>query len=84
MSYMLIYYLISPWKNGRHFADDTLKRIFMNKNFHILIRMSLKFVPKGPIENKPALIQVMASRRSGDKPLPEPMHTQFIDAYMRY
>ena len=35
------------------------------------------FVPKGPIDNKSALVQVMACHRIGDKPLPEPMLTQF-------
>ena len=44
--------------------------------------MSLKCVPRCPTDNKPALVQVMAWRRRGDKPLPEPMLTQFIDAYM--
>ena len=40
------------------------------------------FVGRG-YNNKPALVQVMAWRRSGDKPLPEPMLTQFTDVYMR-
>ena len=35
--------------------------------------MPLKFVPKGPINNNPALVQIMAWRRLGDKPLSEPM-----------
>ena len=63
-----------------HFADDIFKRIFLNENIWIPIKISLKFVPKGPINNIPALVQIMAWRRSGDKPLPEPMIT---DAYMR-
>ena len=46
--------------------------------------MSLKFVPRSPIDNKPALIQVMVWRRTGDKPLPEPMMAQFTCAYMRH
>ena len=37
-----------------------------------------------PIDNKPALAQVMVCRRTGDKPLPEPMMTQFTDAYMQH
>ena len=37
-----------------------------------------------PIDNKSALVQVMAWRWSGDKPLPEPRMTQFTDAYMRH
>ena len=46
--------------------------------------ISLNFFLKGSIINKPALVQVMAWRRTGDKPLPEPMLTQFTDAYMRH
>ena len=57
---------------------------FLNENFFIWIHISLKFVPKGPIDNKSALVQVMAWRRTGDKPLSEPMLNQFTDAYMRY
>ena len=60
-------------QNGRRFADDTFKRIFLNENVRISIMISLKFVPKGPINNNPALVQIMAWRRSGDKPLSEPM-----------
>ena len=39
----------------------------------ISIRISLKFVPKGPINIIPALVWIMAWRRPGDKPLSEPM-----------
>ena len=67
-----------------YFTDDIFKRLFMNKKLCIFIRISLKFVSKGPIDNKSALVQVMAWRRTGDKPLPEPMMSQFTDAYMRY
>ena len=70
-------------KNGRHFADNTFSRILMNENVSISIWISLKFVPKGPIDNKAALVQVMAWRWTGNKPLPEPVLTQFTDAYMR-
>ena len=44
-------------------ADDIFKRIFLNENVSILVQISLKFVPKGPIDNKSALVQVMAWRR---------------------
>ena len=64
---------LRPRQNGRHFADDTFKRIFLNENVRISIRISLKFVPKGPMNNIPALVQIMAWRRPGDKPLSEPM-----------
>ena len=64
---------LRPRQNGRHFADDIFKRIFLNENILIPIEISLKFVPKGPINNIPALVQIMAWRRPGDKPLSEPM-----------
>ena len=64
---------LRPRQNGRHFADDILNCISMNENVWIQNNISLKFVPKGPINNIPALVQVMAWRRPGDKPLSEPM-----------
>ena len=66
---------LRPRQNGRHFPDDSFKWIFLNENVWISIEVSLKFVPKGPINNIPALVQVMAWRRPGDKPLSEPMMT---------
>ena len=65
-------------------TDDNFKSIFLNGNDGILIQISLKIVPISPIDNKPALVQIMALCRTGDKPLPEPMMTQFTDAYMRH
>ena len=61
-------------------ADDISKCIFFNENDRIPIQVSLKFVHKGPTDNKPALVKVMAWRRTGDKPLPEPMLTQIYVA----
>ena len=69
---------LRPRQNGRHFADDTFKRIFLNENVEILIKISLKFVHKGPINNTPALVQIMAWRRPGDKPLSEPMMVSLL------
>ena len=55
-------------------SQTTFSRgIFFNENCCILITFSLKFVRKGPIDNNGALVQIMAWRRSGDKPLSEPM-----------
>ena len=62
-----------PTQNGHHFPDDSFKRIFLNENVGISINISLKFVPKGPINNILALVQIMAWRRLGDKPLSEPI-----------
>ena len=64
---------LRPRQNGRHFADDIFKLIFLNENVWISIEISLKFDPQGPINNTPALVQIMAWRRSGDKPLSGPM-----------
>ena len=54
-------------------ADDIFKCIFLYENVWISIKISLKFVPMGPIINIPALVQIMACRRPGDIPLSEPM-----------
>ena len=64
---------LRPRQNGYHFADAILKCIFLNENLWILLKISLKFVPKGPINNIPALVWIMASRCSGNKPLSELM-----------
>ena len=63
-------------------ADNNFKCIFLNENDRILIWFSLKFVPRSPIDNLPALVQVMGWRRPGDKPLAEPKLIQFTDAYI--
>ena len=73
--------VISFWQHGtlntlrprQNDADDIFKCIFLNENIWISIKISLKFVPKGPINNIPLLVQIMAWHRSGDKPLFEPV-----------
>ena len=69
-------------QNGRYFPDNIFKWIFLNENVWISIKISRKFVPEGPINNIPALVQIRAWWRSGDKPLSESMMAYFIDAYM--
>ena len=69
---------LRPRQNGRRFSDDTFKRIFLNENVKISIKISLKFVSKGPMKNIPTLVQIMAWRRSGDKPLSEPMMVSLL------
>ena len=64
---------LRPRPNRRHFADDIFKCIFLNENVWIPIKISLKLVTQGPIINIPALVQIMAWRRPGDKPLSEPV-----------
>ena len=48
--------ILRPRQIGRHFVDDIWKCIFLNENVWIPIEISLKFVPKGPIDNIPALV----------------------------
>ena len=64
---------LRPRQDGRYFADDVLKCIFLNENVWISLKIPLKVVPRGPINNIPALVQIMAWRRPGNKPLSEPM-----------
>ena len=56
---------LRPKQNGRHFPDDTFKRIFLNDNVRISIKISPKFVSKGPIINISALVQIIAWCRPG-------------------
>ena len=59
---------LRPRQDSRHFPDDVFKWIFLNANVWIFINISPEFLPKGQIINIPALVQMMAWRRSGDKP----------------
>ena len=69
---------LRPRQDGPHFPDDSFKWIFLNENAWISIEVSLKFVPKGPINIIPELVQIMAWRRPGDKPLSEPMMVSLL------
>ena len=55
-------------------ADDVL---YFDLNF-------TEVCSSGPIDNKATLVQDVAWRRTGDKPLPELMLPQFAQAYMRH
>ena len=54
-----------------------LKVLYFNSNF-------TDFVPNGSIDNNSALVQVMGRHQTGDKPLPEPMHTHLTNVYMQH
>ena len=69
---------LRPRQNGRHFPGDIFKCIFLNENVDISIKISLKFVHKCPINNIASLVQIMAWRRPGDKPLSEAMMVGFL------
>ena len=68
---------LRPRLNWRSFAD-IFKCIFLNENVWISIKISLKFVPKGTINNNPALVQIMAWRRPGHKPISETMMVSLL------
>ena len=46
-----------------HCGHNIFKCIFLNENVKIALKISLKFVPKGPINYIPSLVQIMACRR---------------------
>ena len=86
---------LRPRQDGRHFTDDIFVCIFFNENCCVLIKFSLKYLRKGPINNNPALVEIMAWCRSGNKPLSEPMvislpthicvtRPQWVNAYQHY
>ena len=64
---------LRPRQNGRHFADDIYKCIFLNENVWDSIKIPMKLVHKDPNNSIPSLVQIMAWRRPGDRPLSEPI-----------
>ena len=75
---MISFNTLRPRQNGHRLADDVFKCIFINGSVWISFKISLKFVPMVPINNIPALVQILAWRRSGDKPLSEPMMVSLL------
>ena len=72
---------LTHWDLGKmadKFADDIFQCIFLNENCWILIKISLKYVRKGPIDNDRALVQIMAWCLHGDKPFSEPMMVRLL------
>ena len=74
----MMFYTLRLRQNGRRLADDVFKCIFLNENVWISLKISLKYVPKVPVKNIPALVQILAWRRLGDKPLSEPMMVSLL------
>ena len=70
---------LRPRQNGRCFADDILKSNFFYENCCIMIQNSLK-CSRGSNE-QPTLVQIMALRQTGEKPLYELMMAQFTDTH---
>ena len=79
---MLLYHreyfdLTAPLDEMAAILADDIYKLFFNENGRSPIQISLEFVPSSPIDaDTPALVQVIAWCRTGDKPLPEAMLTQ--------
>ena len=56
----------------------TFSNAFSWMKIYILIKISLTFVPQGPINNIPALVQIMTLRHPGKKLLSEPMMVSLL------
>ena len=69
---------LRPRQSGHYFTDGIYKCIVLNKNAWISLKVSLKFVHKVRIDNIPALVQIMAWRWPGDKPLSEPIMVSLL------
>ena len=76
----LSFYGLTHWGRDKWppFSRRLFKCIFLKENVRILIKISLKFVPKSPIDNMPALFRIMAWRLPGDKPLSEAMMVSLL------
>ena len=84
MSVCELYKLMSPWSKWPPFRRRCFRMHFREWKFCTLIKNSLKFIPKGPIDITPAFVWIMHWCRIGDKPLSEPMLIRFTGAYMRH
>ena len=69
---------LRPRQNRNHFPDNSFRWIFLNENVWNFIKISLKFGPKGSINNISALVQIMVWRLVGTKPLSEPMMVSLL------
>ena len=60
-------------QNGRISQTTFSSAFYWMKIYELQLIIHWSFVPKGPINNIAALVQIMGRRRPGDKPLSEPM-----------
>ena len=96
---MLWYFIISARKHSQSsdhhqhieaeaiwppFLQMTCSYAFSWMKTLLKTKISLKYVPEGPMDNKRSLVQIMGCRRTGDKPLFEPMMVYFTNAYWRH
>ena len=64
---------LRPRRDDGHFSEDIFKYVFVNDYVLISNKISLKFVPRVPNNNIPALVQIMAWHQPDQKPSSEPM-----------
>ena len=77
-SLLLALNILGPRQNARNVANDIFKCNFSHENVWISHKVSMKFVLKVPINNIPALVQMIAWCRPNDKPLSEPMMVSLL------
>ena len=84
--YHIVPYIHSSpsWQNGSHFRRWHFSMHFLKWHSYNSNSNFTEICSQESNDNKPAVVQVMAWRQIGDKPLPEPMMAQFTDAYMRH
>ena len=75
---------LPPGHDGRHFADDIFRCILWMKLFFLLIKILLKFVPKGPIDNNPTLEEDNGLGPNRRQALIWTSADRFTDAYMQH
>ena len=66
------------------YSPSCKRKFLINLNYCIIIRISLKFVTKGPKRNRCALVHIMTCCWTGDKQLWKPKVAPFSDAHMRH
>ena len=76
----LEYPILTHWGRDKMAAisQTMFSNAFSWMKMWISLQSSLKFVPKGLINNIPSLVQIMAWRQPGDKPLSEPMMVSLL------
>ena len=60
------------------FQTTLLNALSWKKNIELSVKNSPKFVPKGPIDNIQALVQIMAWCQPGGMPLSESMMVSLL------
>ena len=76
--HICVFNTLRPRQKGHYFADGAFKCIFLNKNVWILMKIFLKFIPKGPINNISVLVKLMGWRPPGSELLSEPIMVRLL------